>query len=128
MHLRGFERCNGNTLEQFLATVVTERFDKRMKHEWSTYASDYTDPPTIRDVLDFCRKREFSLDDDTSFKPLTSDQQYKKLNSSAPTPVQKSRPVYKVGINLFKCAVCEHEGHSLAKCQTFLSWDPKMCT
>ncbi len=123
MHLRGLERCNGNTLEQFLATVVTERFDKSMKHEWSTYASDFTDPPTIRDVLDFFRKREFSLDDDTSFKPLTSNQQTKK-SSSAPTPVQKSRPVYKVGTNLFKCAVCGHEGHSLAKCQTFLSWDP----
>ncbi len=46
MHFRGLECCNGNTLEQ-LATVVTERFDKHMKHEWSTYAADFTDPPTI---------------------------------------------------------------------------------
>ncbi len=32
--------CNGNTLEQFLAAVITERFDdKRMKHEWSTHTA-----------------------------------------------------------------------------------------
>ncbi len=57
LHLRGLERCNGNTLEQFLATVVTEHFDKRMKHEWSTYAADFSDPPTIQDVLDLFRKK-----------------------------------------------------------------------
>ena len=46
-HLRGLEHCDGATLEQFLAVVIIERFDKKMKHEWSTHTADSNNLPTI---------------------------------------------------------------------------------
>ncbi len=117
-HLRGLERCNGNTLEQFLVAVITERFDKRMKHEWSTHTADSTNLPIIREILDFFKKREFSLDDDPSIRSFHSNQS-KKTQSSQP-PSKPLHHVLKAAPASFKCPVCSQEGHAISKCPTFL--------
>ncbi len=119
--LRGLERCNVNTLQQFLAAVITERFDKRMKHEWSTHTADSTSLPIIREILDFFKKREFSLDDDPSIRSFHSNQSKKtqlSQNSSKP-----SHHVLKAAPASFKCPVCSQEGHAISKCPTFLEWN-----
>ncbi len=53
LYFLGLERSKGNSLGQFIAAIIMERFDDRMSHEWATHVTDSTDPPDIDEMLDF---------------------------------------------------------------------------
>ena len=117
-HIRGIERMKGKTFEQFIAAIFISRFDSQMEHEWTTHSSDPDKLPTIGEVLEFFRKREFKLANSSVTEPSSHP---KKISSSS-TP-KASRTVLQVNsTSPVLCPVCS-SNHSLSRCPTFLDYD-----
>ncbi len=120
INMRGIERVKGNTYEQLLAAIVMDRFDAQMRHEWTAFYSDSSKLPTIFEVLDFFRKREFSLPDE----PSADASQGSKSSRLHNFPHKKhSHAVLKVNAASANtsCPVCSAE-HGLHRCPVFLSY------
>lgn len=121
--IRGLETCEGYTIEHFLAALVSDRFDSYMAHEWASQTAGSTKLPKIQELIDFFKRREFSMPD----TPAPSTQSSKSSTSSSKkssSTSASSRPVNSVTTFSFKCPVCNREGHPVSRCSKYLEMSP----
>ncbi len=126
INMHGMERAGGATFQQFLAAIIMEGFDEKVRHEWTSNYSDINRFPNIEEILTFFRQREFSLPEkpfltsSVFYEPVKSCRTSKPSNLSKKTRHHTVLKVSSTGFNT--CPICNAE-HSLSRCSTFLGYN-----
>ncbi len=116
---RGLERAGGNTYNQLLAAMLMEEWDDKLRHEWTSRYNEPDRLPDLDEVLDFFRKREFNLPDDTNTGRVGISKATRPSSSSSAR--SKPQTSLKVNASVISCPVCSAP-HGLARCSQFLSF------
>ncbi len=104
-----------DTLSQFLAAIVIERFSPKLLEKWNEHTTDIHKPPTFEELENYILPTAMNMSAESSKSlPVTHENTIKKPST---TKAQTSaKPSGK------KCSLCK-ETYGLSRCPIFLAYD-----